>query len=99
MTNKAFRRRPMIDIDGLSVAPTHEEAKNLQYSGHGVAALLIASIEQLNLSVLQTSDTHGFIDGVPFDDAENYDRALEIADRLLFLALPNVQLDHWRTPH
>jgi hypothetical protein len=100
LTNRAFRRRPN-ETDGISVASSHDAAKRLLRSGWGVAALsrdAIASIE--GLSIVFDNENHGYIKGVPVY-AENpsdvdYDRALEIADRLLELARNRVVHDPWK---
>jgi hypothetical protein len=86
----------LYDTDGLSVGSSHEAAKQLQNSGWGVAALEILGINQLGLPVDMQHELHGYIQNVPYDAPETYDRAMEIADRLLELALPNLTPDHWR---
>jgi hypothetical protein len=99
LTNKAFRRSEH-DTDGLSVGSSHEAAKNLQRSGCGVAALAIVSIESLGLSLIKDDDNHGHISGLPIYTSnpanEDYDRATQLADKLLKIAEENLVQDHWR---
>jgi hypothetical protein len=96
LQNKAFRRRLGVDIDGLSIASSHDSAKLLQKSGKAVASLADSGILELGLGVIHSDERHGFIDGVPYDSEENYNKATEIADRLVELCSGNIVYDHWR---
>lgn len=79
--NKAYRRR--LGENGLSVAPSHELAKQAIAKGCGVAVLEISSVEQLvGCPLVKDAETHGFIDGVPFDTEENYNLVMHFADKL-----------------
>ena len=91
MTNKAYRRGPS-DVDGLSVACSHESAKQTIQRGDGVAAIEMIEIPPLGLQLFQDTDDHGYIAGIPYPE-ENYDLAMELADRLLELSV--VTPDHW----
>jgi len=93
LTNKAYRRIPGKDADGLSVASSHENAKLTITVGKGVAAALIDAIHLLNLQVVPDDDEHGTIKGIPYSDEENWNLATELADRLLEIS--RVTLDHW----
>ena len=93
LTNKAYRRIPGKDLDGLSVASSHEVAKLSITVGKGVAAALIRAISLLNLQVIQDNDEHGCIKGIPYSDEENWNLAMELADKLL--AISTITLDHW----
>lgn len=92
LTDKAFRRRPGTDLDGLSVATSHNTAKRLQRSGAGVAALALREIEQLGLHVVCPGN-HGAIHGLPFDTPDNYAVVIEFADRLCRIAV--FKQDRW----
>jgi hypothetical protein len=91
LTNKAYRREPK-DTDGLSVASSHELAKLTIERGKGVAAIEINKIPPLNLELVQNDDDHGCIVGIPYRE-ENYNLAMELADKLLELSV--VTLDRW----
>ena len=80
-------------MDGLSVASSHESAKQAFQRGKGVAALEISAIQFLNLRVIHGDDDHGYIDGLPYDTQENYDQVMEFAERLV--ALSRVTIDPW----
>lgn len=101
LSNDAFRRSPN-DIDGLSVASSHEAAKRLLRSGRGTARFLLLELLALGLDVTQTDADHGYIEGLPpftDDPADpNYNLATEYADRLLALASKgeNITIDPWR---
>ena len=84
---EAFRRRPDKDDDGLSVASSHENAKRTLDRGKGVAALRIDAIEALGLELFRADEIHGLIKGLPDPRPENYDLAMNIADRLVSLSL------------
>ena len=60
--------------------------------GNGVAAIEIGAIPTLNLRLVPDDDVHGRIVGIPYSD-ENYDLAMEIADKLLELSI--VTLKRW----
>ncbi len=92
LTNRAFLRRP-VDEDGLSVAWSHDKAKQLQASGCGVAGLEIRAIAELGQDLAQGEDGHGAID-VPFPKGDTYDIAYEIADKLT--SISDVTIDPWR---
>lgn len=92
LTNKAYRRIPGKDEDGLSVASSHEVAKLTITVGKGVAAAQINAISLLNLQLVRDDDDHGCIRGIPYDN-ENWNLAMELADKLLAISI--VTLDHW----
>ena len=81
LTDKAFRRRPGKDLDGLSISNSYEGAKRSQRSGAGVATLDVDAIEELGLTVSCPGE-HGVIAGLPFDTPENYAVTIEFAERL-----------------
>jgi hypothetical protein len=88
---EAFRRRPVADDNGLSVASSHENAKTAIARGKGVAALRIDAIENLGLELFRADGNHGLIKGLP--DPDNYDMAMNMADKLV--ALSTFTLDPW----
>lgn len=92
VTDKAFRRRPGKDLDGLSVARVHAAAKRFQQSGAGVAVLRVSEIQRIGLSVCCPGD-HGTIDGLPFDTPDNYAVVIELAVRLC--AIAEFKEDRW----
>ncbi len=91
MKAEAFRRRPRIDDNGLSVAPDHESAKLAFSRGKGVAALRIDAIEALGLELFRADQIHGLIRGLP--DPQNYDLVMNIADKLV--SLSSFTYDPW----
>ena len=93
LTNKAYRRIPGKDVDGLSVSSSHEAAKLTITVGKGVAAALIRAISFLNLQLVQDNDEHGCITGIPYSDQENWNLAMELADKLLAISV--VTFDRW----
>jgi hypothetical protein len=99
LVSKAFRRSPS-DEDGLSVASSYEAAKKLLKSGGGVARIPIAALRALGLTVAPTDEDHACIEGLPpYADEladENYNRALELADRLLEFSNNNIMVDKWK---
>lgn len=60
--------------------------------GNGVAAIEISAIPTLNLQLVPDDDDHGRIVGIPYDN-ENFDLAMELADKLLELSI--VTLERW----
>lgn len=80
-------------MDGLSVAPSHGDAKLTISRGDGVAALNIEAIVSLRLQLVQHDEHHGCITGLPYPD-ENYDLAMDLADRLLNIA--DVTREYWK---
>jgi hypothetical protein len=94
LTAKAYRRSPA-DADGLSVACSHDYAKTFQRSGCGVAAVKLRTFEELGLAVQRTAtDPHGLIQGLPAYEDQDFNRALELADRLVHAS--RVTSDRWR---
>lgn len=93
---EAFRRRPVLDDDGLSVASDHESAKLVFRKGKGVAKLRIEAIEGLGLELFRTDDIHGLIRGLPHPNEENYNLAMNIADKLVSLSV--FTYDPWPIP-
>lgn len=80
---KAYRRKHGKDDDGLSVVSSHELAITTIKKGRGVASLQITAITALNLQFVPEGDEHGLIIGIPFDDGEDYDLAMDLADKLV----------------
>jgi hypothetical protein len=74
----------------LSIASSYEGAKLTLRVGKGVASLPITGIRAFNLNVVPDDDEHGCIVGIPFD-TEDYDLAMELADRLLELSVVTIE--------
>jgi len=77
----------VVDDDGLSVASDHGSAKLAFEKGKGVAKLRISGIESLGLELFRTDEVRGLIKGLPEPTPENYDLAMNMADKLVSLSL------------